>query len=114
MRSREEREARLADLRRRQLEAKSALREREREAREKPAFKRISWYLYAADRRMREERRITAFFGCKTSWVRIEAAGKYFVVNSRKSFNGRRFERPPQGGNWTFNPRGPVRAPLAH
>jgi hypothetical protein len=68
-------------------------------------------YLRASERRMKLERYITAIYGCKTSWARVEAHGKYFTYHRR---DDRRSERPANGGKWEFNPRtAPLRAPLA-
>lgn len=54
-------------------------RERAREDHpgERAAFKRIKWYLYASNRRMILERRITRLYGCKTSWPGILENAKY-------------------------------------
>lgn len=75
-------------------------------------FVAMGCYLRASDRRMKLERYVTAVYGCKTSWARVENHGKYFTYHANKQT--RRTDRPANGGNWTFNPRtAPVRPPLA-
>lgn len=50
------------------------------------------------------ERYVTAFYGCRTSWSRVEAYGKYFRYISNKGNGGRKTERPEHGLTWAFNP----------
>jgi hypothetical protein len=97
-------------------------REREQQAweagrterkREGYCFVAMGNYLRASERRMKLERYVTAMWGCKTSWRKIEEHGKYYSYAK----SDRRAERPVNGGKWSFNPRtpasAPVRAPLA-
>jgi hypothetical protein len=112
-------------MRERQLKARRAPKEQLQREQEQQAWKdghaerkRIGYafvgmgcYLRASERRLKLERYVTALYGCKTSWARIEECGKYFSYRKRE----RRSERPANGGKWDFNPRtrGPLRAPLA-
>jgi hypothetical protein len=111
------------EMRQRQADARRApavqrQREREQQAWESAraerrrigyAFVAMGCYLRASERRMKLERYVTALWGCKTSWRRIEEHGKYFTYQKTE----RRSERPASGGKWDFNPRTPLRAPLA-
>src|SRR5881227_451242 len=110
-------------MRERQAKARKAPREKEQREqqeqdweagraeryREGYRFVAMGNYLRASERRMKLERYVTAMWGCKTSWRRIEAHGKYFTYTKSE----RRSERPVNGGKWDFNPRTPLRAPLA-
>jgi hypothetical protein len=49
---------------------------------ENAAFKRIRWYLYSQKKALEAERRVTAFYGCRTSWYRIERYALYFGMDS--------------------------------
>lgn len=45
------------------------------------AFVAMDRYLYHSQRALRLERYVTAFYGCRTSWPRIEAHAIYAVVS---------------------------------
>jgi hypothetical protein len=96
---RKERDKRMGGPEQRKAEWEAGHAERKREG---YAFVAMDRYLYHSKRRMKLERYITAMFGCKTSWPRIEDHGKYYTYGSRNG--GRRAERPENGGNWAFNP----------
>jgi hypothetical protein len=57
-----------------------AAREATQHQREIRPFSRMRWYLYSSQKRMRMERWVTAFYGCKTSWSRILETAKYYDV----------------------------------
>jgi hypothetical protein len=43
-------------------------------------FNRMRWYLHSSERRLRLEREVTAFYGCRTSWPLVLEAAKYYHV----------------------------------
>lgn len=48
---------------------------------ERSSFNRMAWYLKSQKKAVLTEKRVTAFWGCKTSWPRIERHAIYAVVS---------------------------------
>jgi hypothetical protein len=91
----------------RQAETQRKLRKESIRREHKKQIKRESWaffmmgrYLKKQSKAIADERYVTAMYGCRTSWPRIEAAGIYHTYARNKG--ERRSERPEHGGNWPF------------
>lgn len=108
MLSNEELERRAADMRKRWLSqpgriiagqpdekellvSRAEIRERQLIPVEARSFRRMGASIRKQQKELHEEKRVTAFYGIRTSWSRIADAEKYAVV-SESTFNRRKHD----------------------